>query len=110
MRSMQPEGKIQTKICEYLQKKGYFFMRLNNTPTYDERIGGYRSQGKWAQPGMADILLIDKERYGLAVFIEVKTPKGRQSADQKLFEKKCHLHNAEYYVVRDVDDVKGFGF
>lgn len=108
-----PEGKTQNAICEYLAKKGHFFMRLNNQPVYDKSLrggyGGYRTQGKWAQPGMADILLIDRNDYGKAVFLEVKTARGRQSADQLFFEKQCHLHNAEYQVVRSVEDVKSLG-
>ena len=105
-----PEGKIQNKICEYLSKKGYFFMRLNNTPVFDTKLnqgyGGYRTQGKWAAPGLADILVIHKEKYGMALFLEVKEPKGKQSPDQKMFEKRCYSNNCEYYVVRSVDDVK----
>ena len=111
---MTPEGKIQTKICEHLQKKGYFFMRLNNTPVFDKKLnngyGAYRSQGKWSAPGLADILLIDKEDYGKAIFLEVKTPRGKQNKDQLLFAKRCALANAEYYVVRSVDDIKALGY
>lgn len=109
-----PEGKIQNKICEYLSDRGYFFMRLNNAPIHDDRMnqgyGGYRSQGKWSAPGLSDILLIDKEKYGMAVFLEVKAPKGKQSPDQKLFAKRCCLNNCEYAVVRSVDDVKQLGY
>lgn len=81
-------------------------MRLNNTPTYDANLGGYRSQSKWSAPGLADLLVIDREEYGQAVFLEVKTAKGKQSNDQKLFEKRCGLSNARYHVVKSVDDVK----
>lgn len=104
---------IQNKICEYLSKKGYFFMRLNNAPVFDRKLnngyGAYRGQGKWSAPGMADLLLVDKEKYGMAVFLEVKD-KGKQSPDQKLFAKRCCINNAEYAVVRSVDDVKKLGY
>lgn len=85
-------------------------MRLNNTPVFDKKLnsgyGAYRSQGKYSAPGMADILVLDKEKYGMAVFLEVKTPKGAQSADQKLFEKRCALNNCEYHIIRSLDDIK----
>lgn len=88
-------------------------MRLNNTPQYDKKLnsgyGGYRSQGRFSAPGMADILIIDKEKYGMAHFLEIKTPKGKQSPDQKLFEKRCLLANGDYHVVRSVDEVKALG-
>lgn len=110
----QSEIDIQNKICLYLEKKGYFFMRLNNTPVHDRKMnngyGGYRSQGKWAAPGMSDILLLDKEKYGQAVFLEVKTNKTKQSPDQKLFEKRCLLNNCEYHIVRSVEDVKALKY
>lgn len=105
-----PEGLIQSAICEYLALKKYFFFRTNNTPVFDRKLnngyGGYRSQGKWAQPGLADILLLkDGTLYG----IEVKTPKGKQSADQMLFEKRIQSHGGIYVVARSVDDVIALG-
>ena len=88
-------------------------MRLNNTPVYDKKLnqgrGGYRAQGKWAAPGLADILLIDKERYGLAVFIEVKD-KTKQSGDQNLFQKRCYNNNCEYHLVRSLAEIKSLGY
>lgn len=111
---MQGEIDIQNKICEYLSKKGYFFMRLNNAPIHDGKMnngyGGYRAQGKWSAPGLADLLLIDKEKYGMAVFLEVKGPKGKQSADQKMFEKRCHSCNAEYHILQSLEDIKKLGY
>lgn len=108
------EVKIQNKICEYLQKKGYFFFRLNNTPVFDQKLnngyGAYRAQGKWSAPGLADILLVDTEKYGRAVFFEIKSEKGKQSADQRLFEHRCHTTNAEYYLVRSIEDIKKAGY
>ena len=89
-------------------------MRLNNTPVHDQKMnqgyGGYRAQGKWSAPGLADLLLVDKEKYGMAVFLEVKALKGKQSPDQKLFEKRCYGNNCEYYVVKSVEDVKKLGY
>ena len=105
-----PEQLIQNKVCEYLQKKGLFFFRTNNAPVFDRKLnsgyGGYRTQGKWAAPGLPDIILIDAEKYGMAVFLEIKTPKGKQSADQKLFEKRAHSNNAEYHIIQSLDDIK----
>lgn len=102
------ESKIQGNICKYLESKGHFFWRSNNTATYDKKLnnglGGYRSQGRYAQPGLPDIQVLSDG--GFVIFLEVKTPKGRQSADQKMFQKRCERIGAEYYIVRSVDDVK----
>lgn len=72
--------------------------------------GGYRAQSKWSYSGLPDIMLIHKENYGQLVGLEVKTPKGRPSADQLLMQKRFRLANAEYHIVRSVDDVKKLGF
>ena len=108
------EIETQNKICTYFEKKGYLFFRTNNTPQFDRKLnsgyGGYRSQGRFSAAGLSDIILIDKEEYGMAVFFEVKTLKGRQSPDQKLFEKRCWVNNCKYYVVRSLDEVKKLGY
>lgn len=109
-----PEGKIQTAVCEYLAKRGVFFFRTNNQPVFDRKLnngyGAYRSQGKWSAPGLSDIIAITPPagKYGGGVFVglEIKTPRGKQSADQILFAKRCALNNAEYHVIRSLDDVK----
>lgn len=108
-----PEGKIQTDILTYLTNRGYTCWRNNNQPTYDQKMnqgrGGYRAQSKWTPRGLPDILLIHKEQYGQLWGLEVKTTKGRPSADQLLQQKRWRLSNAVYEVVRSVDDVKALG-
>lgn len=103
-----PEGKIQNEICEYLRKKGAFFWRANSMPVYDAKLnsgyGGYRSQGKLAMKGVADILLVDA--YGSLHCIEVKAPRGKISADQLLFKRRIEEHNAYYYVVKNVKELE----
>lgn len=37
-------------------------------------------------------------------FIEFKTPKGRQSENQKLFEEWCKTNNIKYYLCRSAKD------
>lgn len=90
------------------------FFRTNNTPVFDRKLnnghGAYRSQGRFAAPGLSDIILIDKKKNGKAIFLEVKTPKGRQSTDQNLFEKRAYNNNAEYYLVKSLEDIKTLGY
>lgn len=105
------EGKIQTAIIKYLKGRGYFCWRNNNGATYDQKMnggyGGYRSNPGLLK-GVPDILLIPDD--GIFTGIEVKTPKGKQSADQVLFERRCKRKNGRYYTVRSVDEVKKLGF
>ena len=104
---MAAEGKIQADICRWLEQQGFFFYRQNNTPVFDQKLnngyGGYRSQGRWSMPGLADIFILIE---GKVTYIEVKGPRGKQSADQLLFARRCKKHGADYHVVRSVDEVK----
>lgn len=102
-----PEGRIQAAILEWLQDQGIFAFRVNNAPIWDRHLnngyGAYRSQGKWSALGLSDIIAVIN---GQAYFIEVKTPTGRQSADQKLFERRARNAGAVYLLARSVDDVR----
>lgn len=105
---MTPEGLVQNKVCEYLNKKGVFFFRVNNTPQYDSKLnqgyGGYRAMSKWAMPGVPDIIAISEK--GTFIGLEIKAAKGRLSTDQIAFRDRALRHNAEYHVIRTVDEVK----
>jgi hypothetical protein len=101
-----PEGQIQNAICDYLSLKGHFFWRNNSIGVYDPVGKRFRSTPKYAMNGVPDIILI---KDGFFVGLEVKTPKGRQSDNQKDFEKKCKEAGAEYYLVRSIDDVQEIG-
>ena len=53
-------------------------------------------------PGVSDLVLISKND---VLFLEIKTPKGTQSENQKIFENRIDKTCGYYYVVRAVDDV-----
>jgi hypothetical protein len=57
--------------------------------------------------GVADIIVL--LRGGRCVFLEVKTPHGRQSQRQKDFERRVNKLGFEYYVVRSVEEVMELG-
>ena len=90
--------------------RGYFFIRLNNVPaTFIDRAGQrqFRSLGKYAHRGMADILVMPAGRSD--VFLEVKQEKGRISPEQHEFGRKVILSKRDYHIVRSIDDVQKFG-
>jgi hypothetical protein len=43
---------------------------------------------------------------GRALYVEIKTPTGRQSPEQKQFQQKVERHGAMYRIVRSVDDAR----
>lgn len=99
------ELNIQTAIINYL--------RMNNILCFHVPNGAYfksiatRSLMKRAGllSGVSDLIIILKNRI---VFIEVKTKKGKQSENQKIFEKQVKKLGFEYYIWRDVFDAVNF--
>jgi hypothetical protein len=51
--------------------------------------------------GASDLLVVLKNK---VIFLEVKTPTGRQSEAQKIFQKIVESLGHEYYIVRSVDE------
>lgn len=102
-----PEGKIQKKILDHLIKKGVLCWRNNNAPTWDQKLnsgyGGYRTNNVMA--GVADILGIMPDGSGRFLAIEVKTPRGQQSAQQLLFQKRVERAGGVYVLARQISDV-----
>ena len=101
-----PEGTIQNAICDYLSLRNHFFWRNNSIGVYDPVGKRFRSTPKYSMNGVPDIILI---REGVFIGLEVKTPKGRQSENQKNFETLSKEAGAEYYVVRSIEDVQEIG-
>ena len=99
-----PEGAIQLKIMHYLRDEGILFWR-HEPNTYNHALGRHIAN-PYAMKGVADILGVMPDGTGRMLAIEVKTPRGRQSADQKLFERRLKALNGVYILARSVDNVK----
>lgn len=82
---MKSEQKIQSEIEAYLQKNGFFVTKLIATTTN----------------GIPDLLAV---KNGLALFVEVKTDRGRLSALQKYRIEELNEY-AVAVVCRSVADV-----
>ena len=93
------ETKLQDAIRAELSKAG--IVRRNNVGTFLTINGNPINIGL---PGEADLTLF--QRGGKTVFIEVKTPTGRQSKQQRAFQKRVEELGFEYKIVRSLDDAK----
>lgn len=105
----EKESDIQNTICEYLERRGRCFFRLNNIPAFSKNGDGsmrMRRLPKYTPRGLPDIVVIAG---GTFIGLEVKTKIGRQSPDQKLFEQLVKKHNGKYFVVRSIEDVEAIG-
>jgi len=98
------ETDIQKAILDYLSVKRIFHWRQNNGAIYDPKIGGYRSHT--GMKGVPDIICVIDGQF---VGIEVKGPRGRQSADQKIFERRLIENGGKYILAKSVTDIEEAG-
>jgi hypothetical protein len=105
------ESEILNVICEYLQLRRHFFFRTNNVPIFQSNGHGggfFRAMSKWSIKGVPDIIIIGKE-CGQFIGLEVKRKGGKQSPEQKEFQRRCEELSAEYYVVKSIEDCQMVG-
>ena len=105
MSKTTPEGQVLKDIIKYLSFRKHFWIRINTAGIFDARRGVYRPSPN-VMPGTPDLLVIHQTQ---PVFIEVKAPKGKLSADQLLFKAMCDEHGVEFAVARSVEDVIQLG-
>lgn len=96
---MNEETKIQNDIRAELSRVG--LVRRNNVGTFMTVCGTPIVIGL---PGEADLTLFAQG--GRAVFIEVKTPTGRQSKKQKIFQERVEALGFRYVVLRSVQQAR----
>lgn len=82
------EGDIQRSIMDYLRLRDWFVVKIHQS------LGSYK--------GIADLVAT---KDGVTLWIEVKTPSGKQSEHQKTFESDIVSHGGRYMVARSVDEV-----
>lgn len=78
-----------------------------NEGTANGRIRGAIAKAEGVVAGVADLILQAPSTDGFSCLaIEMKTPAGRQSQEQKLFERYITAANGKYVIVRSFDDFK----
>jgi len=87
----QPETAILRAVRDYLRVQGWLCVRMQ--------------QGMGSHKGIADLYCL---KDGRSVWLEIKTPTGKQSRYQKAFQGDVEAYGGEYVVVRAVDDVMGW--
>jgi len=105
------ESKIQAEIVKYLAHVGIFCHLVGN----DAAGSNARQQGTLItlglKPGVSDLIVwipLSREvpcyRVRI-VYLELKTPAGKQSPSQVKFEARCNAHGVDYRLARSLDDV-----
>ena len=95
------ETEIQNAIRVALSEIG--IVRRNNVGTFLTPYGAPIAIGI---PGESDLTLFF--RGGRTIFIEVKTPSGKQSKQQKRFQAAVERLGFEYIIMRSVKDAEKF--
>ena len=101
----ETEAQIQKAIMQWGQYKKVLMHRINviGTPLHKDGLTVYRPS---TNKGMADIhATLIVEGIPVSVWLEVKTKKGKLSANQKAFQESIEAAGGFYYVVRSIDDV-----
>jgi len=101
----ETEAQIQKAILQWGQYKKVLMHRINviGTPLHKDGLTVYRPS---TNRGLADIhATLIVEGIPVSVWLEVKTKKGKLSANQKAFQESVESAGGFYYVVRSIDDV-----
>jgi hypothetical protein len=99
---MKLEHEIQNEIIEYCRNRGYVVVRHNPV-----RIVGNGIFVKMSTQdrGVSDLIVF---KPGRAVCIEVKKPGGKQSLEQKAFQKAIEEVGQMYILADCLEDVSRF--
>jgi len=87
------ESIIKRQVRDYLARKGWFIFPV--------------LQGLGAYKGITDFIAC---KNGWTLFLEIKTPAGKQSEHQLEFERRILKAGGRYMVIRDIDDLIKKGF
>ena len=96
---MKKETVLQNDIRVVLSDAG--LVRRNNVGTFYTAKGIPIAIGL---PGEPDLTLFT--RTGITIFIEIKTPTGKQSKKQKHFQELIESYGFAYIILRSVDQAK----
>lgn len=96
------ESQIQAQIVKTLRK----ITGLTVFSVPNEAAGNQpRRQAQFVRtgllPGVSDLIVI---YHGKCTFLEVKTPRGKQSDRQKKFQARVEKEGYDYRIVRSVED------
>ena len=97
------EAQIQAQVVQYLQKEHIFFHSIPNEAAGNDVRRQTQFVAMGLRKGVADMFVWWPD--GKPGYLEMKTPTGKQSDVQKVFERKCDEYGIRYDVARSVADV-----
>ena len=101
------ESQIKYTVGDFLQYEqnagNLYFDRLNSGEFIEVR-GQTRRRIIGCRKGTADLFILIK---GRIIFLEIKSTKGKLRTEQRCFKTLVESQGAEYYVLRDVEELGG---
>lgn len=99
----QTEAQIQHDVVLYLQKEKIFCHSIPNEAAGNDPRRQTQFVAMGLRKGVADLFVWWPD--GHPGYLEMKTPVGKQSKVQKVFEDKCGKYGIRYDLARSVADV-----
>lgn len=100
------EKDVEEACGRYLQSRGIYFIKVHQAGYYDARIKRFRRQASpFFVKGVSDFICF-MPPHGRALCIEIKSPKGQQTIDQKVFAERVRRQGSTYWVIRSVAELK----
>ena len=105
------ESELQIQCVRWFAYE-YPYLRMllyhpKNEGTANGRVRGAIAKAEGVVAGVADLILQAPTTDGLSCLaIEMKTPAGRQSQEQKLFEKYIVIAGGQYAIIRSFEGFK----
>lgn len=102
----RPEEYLQAAIVRYyrMQYPDRYEMLFSNHNNANSAQQGEKAKAQGRVAGVADLTYLQPN--GKVVFIEVKTATGKQSPEQKKWQKLVEENGYRYEIVRSIDDAK----
>lgn len=113
---MTPEGSLLRTVTDLLDAERVWWMRCNSGMQVLMDRAGRKRVFRAGRPGMADLLATPKimpdGEYGVTVphplWLELKSPRGRQSPAQHQFQSEVEAQGHIYLLVRDAQQMIDF--
>ena len=106
------EGDLKRTVEDYLQIKQnqgeLMFLRLNSGMFFLPSGGGKYRAVKGCPRGTADLMVIEPSAHGQicqVIFLELKSKYGKQTKEQKEFEKMVWDIGCWYWIIRDLEEL-----
>ena len=91
-----------TDYLQYLENMGRLYFVRNNSGAFVGEYKGKKRFVRFGKKGSSDIIIYLKG--GKVIFIEAKTEKGEQTANQIAFERLIKTLGYDYHVVRSFEE------